>query len=230
MNDLVYIIDGSWSVGSIDFETAKRWLVNITSGFDVGSQYTQVAVVQYSDMPRLEVPLGKHQSSQDLIAAIRDIGYLGGNTQTGRAIRFATDHVFPSTHRSHAAKNRIAVVVTDGKSQDDVVDASVEARAQNIILFAVGVGNEITSSELVSIANKPSSDYVLYAEDYTNMERIRDAMEQKLCEGESWRLSCPNPTLRVEKRAQPTIHFNHTQYRESHTGTTAKPETCGSGK
>ncbi|XP_061096158.1 collagen alpha-1(XXI) chain-like [Conger conger] len=182
MNDLVYIIDGSWSVGSIDFETAKRWLVNITSGFDVGSQYTQVAVVQYSDTPRLEVPLGKHQSSQDLVGAIREIDYLGGNTQTGRAIRFATDHVFPSTHRSHSAKNRIAVVVTDGKSQDDVVDASVEARAQDIILFAVGVGNEIASSELVSIANKPSSDYVLYAEDYAAMERIRDAMEQKLCE------------------------------------------------
>lgn len=185
MNDLVFIIDGSWSVGSIDFETAKRWLINITSGFDVGSQYTQVAVVQYSETPRLEVPLGEHQSSQDLIQAIRDISYLGGNTQTGRAIRFATDHVFPSSQRYHTAKNHIAVVVTDGKSQDDVVDASVEARARDIILFAVGVGNEITSSELVSIANKPASDYVLYAEDYSAMERIRDAMEQKLCEGET---------------------------------------------
>ncbi|KAJ8376531.1 hypothetical protein SKAU_G00071110 [Synaphobranchus kaupii] len=182
MNDLVYIIDGSWSVGTTDFETAKRWLVNITSGFDVGSQYTQVAVVQYSETPRLEIPLGKHQNSQDLVQAIGDIDYLGGNTQTGRAIKFATDHVFPSSQRSHTAKNRIAVVVTDGKSQDDVVDASVEAKAQDIILFAVGVGSEITGSELVSIANKPASDYVLYAEDYTTMDRIRDAMEQKLCE------------------------------------------------
>ncbi|XP_035269109.1 collagen alpha-1(XXI) chain [Anguilla anguilla] len=182
MNDLVYIVDGSWSVGSADFETAKRWLINITSGFDVGSEYTQVAVVQYSDTPRLEIALGEHRSNRDLVQAIRDIGYLGGNTQTGRAIRFATDHVFPSTRRSLTAKNRIAVVVTDGKSQDDVVDASVEAKAQDIILFAVGVGNEITSSELVSIANKPASDYVLYAEDYTTMDRIRDAMEQKLCE------------------------------------------------
>ncbi|KAK6310722.1 hypothetical protein J4Q44_G00187770, partial [Coregonus suidteri] len=181
-NDLVYIIDGSSSVGTPDFDLAKRWLVNITSGFDVSSRHTHVGVVQYSDTPRLEIPLGKHLSSQELVGAINTIGYLGGNTQTGRAIKFATQHVFPSSNRTQPARNRIAVVLTDGRSQDDVVDAAVEAKAQNIILFAVGVGNEITNSELVSMANKPPSTYVLYAEDYSAIGNIRDAMEQKLCE------------------------------------------------
>ncbi|XP_006800931.1 collagen alpha-1(XXI) chain-like [Neolamprologus brichardi] len=182
VNDLVYIIDGSWSVGVSDFDTAKQWLINITSQFDISSHYTQVAVIQYSDTPRLEIPLGKHQGVAELIKAIRSISYLGGNTQTGRAIKFAVDHVFASSQRSNLVKNRIAVVVTDGKSQDDVVDASMEARAQSITVFAVGVGTEITTSELISIANKPSSTYVLYAEDYTTIDRIRDSMEQKLCE------------------------------------------------
>ena len=63
------------------------------------------------------------------------------------------------------------------------VDASVEARAEGVTVFAVGVGSEITTSELVSIANRPSSAYVLYAEDYTTIDRIRDNMEQRLCEG-----------------------------------------------
>ncbi|KAG9276700.1 collagen alpha-1(XXI) chain-like [Astyanax mexicanus] len=182
VNDLVYIVDGSWSVGEEDFETAKRWLVNVTSGFDVSSLYSQVAVVQYSDSLRLEISLGEHQSARELIRAIWEIKYLGGNTQTGRAIKFAVDHVFASSQRGDTVKNRIAVVVTDGKSQDDVVDASEEARAQGIIVFAVGVGSEITSSELKAIANKPSSDYVLYAANYTTIDRIRDSMEQKLCE------------------------------------------------
>lgn len=44
--------------------------------------------------------------------------------QTGRAIKFAVDHVFPSSQRGGRVKNRIAVVVTDGKSQDDVVNVS----------------------------------------------------------------------------------------------------------
>lgn len=63
------------------------------------------------------------------------------------------------------------------------MDASVEARAQGITVFAVGVGSEITTSELVSIANRPSSAYVLYAEDYTTIDLIQGSMEQKLCEG-----------------------------------------------
>lgn len=60
----------------------------------------------------------------------------------------------------------------------------MEARAEGITVFAVGVGSEITASELISIANKPSSTYVLSAEDYTTIHRIRDSMEQKLCEGQ----------------------------------------------
>lgn len=140
--------------------------------------------------------------------------------QTGRAIKFAVDHVFSASQRVSQVKNRIAVVVTDGKSQDDVVnavlppfmetlndlenylkwlsssflhflpqvDASTEARAQGITVFAVGVGSEITTSELISIANVPSSTYVLYAQDYTNIDRIQDSMEQKLCEGQQIKL------------------------------------------
>ncbi|KAA0718610.1 Collagen alpha-1(XXI) chain [Triplophysa tibetana] len=182
-NDLVFIIDGSSSLGVPNFETAKRWLINITNGFDVSTRHTQVAVVQYSDTPRLEIPLGKHQNSQDQIQAISSIPYLGGNTRTGRAIKFATDHVFGMpNHTSPFARNRIAVVLTDGRSQDDVEDAAMEARAQNIVLFAVGVGNEITRAELVSMANKPASTYVLHVEDYNSISSIWNLMEQKLCE------------------------------------------------
>ncbi|XP_069468416.1 collagen alpha-1(XXI) chain-like [Ambystoma mexicanum] len=182
VNDLVFIVDGSWSVGHSDFDTTKSWLVNVTSGFDIDPLYTQVAVVQYSDTPRLDISLGEHTSIEQLMPAMRAMKYMGGNTQTGQAIKFATDKVFPSSQRSNVTKKRFAVVVTDGKSQDDVVNFSEEAKTQNIVLFAVGVGSEITKSELVSIANKPSSAYVLYAEDYTTIERINEAMQQKICE------------------------------------------------
>ncbi|XP_069776966.1 collagen alpha-1(XXI) chain-like [Narcine bancroftii] len=182
VNDLVFIMDGSWSVGLDNFETAKTWLVNVTSRFDIGPEYTQVAVIQYSDTPRLEIPFGQFLTSKQLIAGIERIKYLGGNTQTGRAINFATESVFPSSQRTKTAKNKIAVVVTDGKSQDDVIDASVEARADNIILFAVGVGSEITESELKTIANKPSTAYVIFAEDYNTIERIKEVMQRKICE------------------------------------------------
>lgn len=82
----------------------------------------------------------------------------------------------------------------------------MEARAQAITVFAVGVGSEITTSELISIANKPSSTYVLYAEDYTTIDRIRGSMEQKLCEGQKNLISTFLVLLSTGRQIRVTPH------------------------
>ncbi|XP_034622187.1 collagen alpha-1(XXI) chain isoform X1 [Trachemys scripta elegans] len=177
--DLVFILDGSYSVGPENFEIIKRWLVNITRNFDIGPKFIQVGVVQYSDYPVLEIPLGTHDSTENLIREMEFIQYLGGNTRTGRAIQFSIDHLFAKSSRF---LTKIAVVLTDGKSQDEVKDAAAEARKNKITLFAIGVGSEIEEDELRAIANKPSSTYVFYVEDYIAISRIREVIKQKLCE------------------------------------------------
>ncbi|NXW66258.1 COLA1 protein, partial [Eurystomus gularis] len=177
--DLVFILDGSYSVGPENFEIIKSWLVNITRNFDIGPKFIQVGVVQYSDYPVLEIPLGSHESTENLIREMESIHYLGGNTRTGRAIQFAFDHLFAKSSRF---LTKIAVVLTDGKSQDEVKDVAAEARKNKITLFAIGVGSEIEEDELKAIANKPSSTYVFYVEDYIAISRIREVIKQKLCE------------------------------------------------
>ncbi|XP_066468517.1 collagen alpha-1(XXI) chain [Tiliqua scincoides] len=177
--DLVFILDGSYSVGPENFEIIKRWLVNITSNFDIGPKFIQVGVVQYSDYPVLEIPLGTHDSNENLVGEMESIHYLGGNTRTGRAIQFAIDHLFAKSSRF---LTKIAVVLTDGKSQDEVKDVAAEARKNKITLFAIGVGSETEEDELRAIANKPSTTYVFYVEDYIAISRIREVIKQKLCE------------------------------------------------
>uniref|UniRef100_A0A8C4Q5F0 VWFA domain-containing protein n=1 Tax=Eptatretus burgeri TaxID=7764 RepID=A0A8C4Q5F0_EPTBU len=181
-NELVFLLDGSWSVKPENFETVKQWLVNISSSFDIGPEYTLVSVIQYSDAPQLEISLAAHKSSERLIAAISDILYMGGNTQTGRSIQFVTKQVFPVSPRASAVLVRTVVVVTDGKSQDNVTVAALEAREKGITLFAIGVGNEVEEAELKEIANKPSSSYVFYVEDYGAISRIKEVIKQKICE------------------------------------------------
>ncbi|XP_062981116.1 collagen alpha-1(XXI) chain isoform X1 [Elgaria multicarinata webbii] len=177
--DLVFILDGSYSVGPENFEIIKRWLVNITSNFDIGPKFIQVGVVQYSDYPVLEIPLGSHDSNENLVRGMEYIQYLGGNTRTGKAIQFAIDHLFAKSPRF---LTKIAIVLTDGKSQDEVKDIAAEARRNKITLFAIGVGSETEEDELRAIANKPSSRYVFYVEDYIAISRIREIIKQKLCE------------------------------------------------
>uniref|UniRef100_A0A4W3K6T8 Collagen alpha-1(XXI) chain n=1 Tax=Callorhinchus milii TaxID=7868 RepID=A0A4W3K6T8_CALMI len=181
-NDLVFILDGSFSVGPENFEIVKSWIVNISSSFEIGNKFTQVGVIQYSDDPLLEIPLGKYSSNEDLMKAMEAIEYMGGNTRTGKAITFGVKDVFSSSYRAANAVTKVAIVLTDGKSQDDVKDYAEEARKKKITLFAIGVGDETEEFELQAIANKPSSTYVFYVEDYTGISRIREVMKQKLCE------------------------------------------------
>nr|XP_006000396.1 PREDICTED: collagen alpha-1(XXI) chain [Latimeria chalumnae] len=181
-SELVFILDGSFSVGPDNFEIVKKWLVNISSNFDIGLKFTQVGVIQYSDNPLLEIPLGLHTSNEELIKGMEAIEYLGGNTRTGKAIEFAAAKMFASSSRTGFDITKIAVVLTDGKSQDEVKDAAEDARKNRITLFAIGIGSEIEESELKAIANKPSSTYVFYVEDYIAISRIREVIKQKLCE------------------------------------------------
>lgn len=182
-SDLVFIVDGSWSVDDVNFELVKKWLMNITTSFNIDQKFTQVGVVQYSDDPFLEIPLGKHDSSKNLLKAMDDINYMGGNTRTGQAIKFATDKLFALSERGPHGIAKIAVVLTDGKSQDEVLAAAEAARKKGIILFAIGVGSETAETELRAIANKPSRTYVFYVEDYKAISKIRETIRQKLCEG-----------------------------------------------
>uniref|UniRef100_A0A8B9JDP9 Collagen alpha-1(XXI) chain n=1 Tax=Astyanax mexicanus TaxID=7994 RepID=A0A8B9JDP9_ASTMX len=206
-SDLVFIVDGSWSVDDTNFEIVKWWLVNITTSFNIGQKFTQIGVVQYSDDPVLHIPLGKHHSVRDLIKAMESIDYMGGNTNTGKAIKFANDKLFALSERAPNGVAKIAVVLTDGKSQDGVQEAAEAARKKGIILFAIGVGSQTEESELMEIANKPSSTYVFYVEDYKAISKIREVIRQKLCE----ETVCPTKIpidSRDEKGFDILLHLN----------------------
>ncbi|XP_066536091.1 collagen alpha-1(XXI) chain isoform X2 [Hoplias malabaricus] len=206
-SDLVFILDGSWSVDDTNFEIVKWWLVNITTSFNIGQKFTQIGVVQYSDDPVLHIPLGQHYSTKDLSQSIESIDYMGGNTNTGRAIKFTSHELFDLSERGPNGVAKIAVVLTDGKSQDDVQEAADAARKKGIILFAIGVGSETEESELRAIANKPSSTYVFYVEDYKAISRIREVIRQKLCE----ETVCPTKIpidSRDEKGFDILLHLN----------------------
>ncbi|XP_072293499.1 uncharacterized protein col21a1 [Eucyclogobius newberryi] len=205
--DLVFILDGSWSVEDINFEIVKRWLVNITSSFQVGQKFTQVGVVQYSDDPVLEIPLGKYTSNKEVLKAMENIEYMGGNTRTGTAIKFATDKLFGLSERGPAGVARIAVVLTDGKSQDEVLKAAEAARKKGVTLFAIGVGSMTEEVELQDIANKPFSTYVFSVKDYKAISRIIQVIRQKLCEETVCPVKIPVDS-RDEKGFDILLHLN----------------------
>ena len=47
--DLIFMLDSSGSIGSDNFEIAKKWLISITKSFEIGKRAAQVSVMQFTD-------------------------------------------------------------------------------------------------------------------------------------------------------------------------------------
>lgn len=51
--------------------------------------------------------------------------------------------------------SRVAIIITDGRSQDNVTEPALAARNLNINTFAIGVTDHVLPSELELIAGSP---------------------------------------------------------------------------
>lgn len=81
--DLVFLVDGSWSVGRENFKYIRNFISAVAGAFDIGEDKTRVAVVQYSTDTRTEFNLNQYFKRAELLQAIRNLPYKGGNTMTG---------------------------------------------------------------------------------------------------------------------------------------------------
>lgn len=123
--DLVFLIDGSGSIGSYVFQTeVLRFLAEFTELFDIAPQKTRVSVVQYSDQIRHEFGLDNYSDRKSLQNAIRNIEYLTGLTRTGAAIEHVANEAFSERRgaRPVGQVSRVAIVITDGRSQVRIVE------------------------------------------------------------------------------------------------------------
>ena len=44
--DLIFLVDGSTSVGRRDFETTKEWIISFVKQFEIGEYNTKIGVVK----------------------------------------------------------------------------------------------------------------------------------------------------------------------------------------
>ncbi|PIO37915.1 hypothetical protein AB205_0090430, partial [Aquarana catesbeiana] len=182
--DLIFLLDTSSSVGKEDFEKVRQWVSNLVDTFEIEPDKTRVGVVRYSGKPYTEFDLGRFQTREDVKEAARNIKYYGGNTNTGDALRYITTYSFSEEAggrpRERAIK-KVAILLTDGRSQDLVLEPATAAHKAGIRIFAVGVG-EALKEELVEIASEPKSAHVFHVSDYNAIDKIRGILRRRLCE------------------------------------------------
>uniref|UniRef100_A0A671KER1 Matrilin-4-like n=1 Tax=Sinocyclocheilus anshuiensis TaxID=1608454 RepID=A0A671KER1_9TELE len=178
--DLVFIIDGSRSVRPHEFETMRKFMIDIIHELDIGLEATRVGVVQYSSQVQNVFSLKAFSKIAQMVKAINEIIPLAQGTMTGLAIRYAMNVAFSAEEGARPNVPHVAVIVTDGRPQDRVAEVAAAARESGIEIYAIGVARADMTS-LRAMASPPFEDHVFLVESFDLIHQFGLQFQDKLC-------------------------------------------------
>ncbi|NXA33657.1 MATN2 protein, partial [Eudromia elegans] len=196
--DLVFVIDGSKSLGENNFEIVKQFVSDVLDSLEISPKAARVGLLQYSTEVRTEFTLRQFSSVKDMKKAVSQMKYMERGSMTGLALKHMLERSFTESEGARplsAGVPRVSVVFTDGRAQDEVSEWAARAKQNGIIIYVVGIGKAI-EEELLEIASEPS--HLFYAEDFTAMEEISEKLRVQICEalqGSAHRPEPPSGTL-----------------------------------
>ncbi|XP_047672548.1 vitrin isoform X8 [Tachysurus fulvidraco] len=176
-NDIAFIIDGSSSVGTGNFRTVLQFVANVTREFEISDTDTRIGAVQYTYEQRLEFAFGQHNTKADVLNAIRHINYWSGGTSTGAAITYAAEKLFS---KSKPNKRKIMIVITDGRSYDDVRAPALAVHRSGVIAYSIGIA-WAAQDELEYIATDPDKDHSFFVDEFDNLYKYVPKIIQNIC-------------------------------------------------
>ncbi|XP_039245426.1 vitrin isoform X3 [Pipra filicauda] len=175
--DIGFVIDGSSSVGTSNFRTVLQFVANISKEFEISDTDTRVGAVQYTYEQRLEFSFDKYSTKEDVLSAIKRISYWSGGTSTGAAISYASEQLFS---KSKPNKRKIMILITDGRSYDDVSVPAMEAHRNGVIAYSIGVA-WAAPDELEAIATDPHKEHSFFVDEFDNLYRYVNQLIQNIC-------------------------------------------------
>ena len=185
---MVFVLDASGSIGSVHFESMKETVENIVSSLTIGEDKTRVAVMVFSSSASLIFNLNSYNESDTLVEAIKNIRYTGGGTNTALALKTLRLGAFSEILgvRPENESTRIAIVITDGRSNnptETAQEAELLRNSAKFRIYAIGIGSGIGEDELISIAGDRNT--VLQLENFRidELQRLEENITREACIG-----------------------------------------------
>ncbi|XP_063569219.1 collagen alpha-3(VI) chain isoform X5 [Pongo abelii] len=139
--DIVFLVDGSSALGLANFNAIRDFIAKVIQRLEIGQDLIQVAVAQYADTVRPEFYFNTHPTKREVITAVRKMKHLDGSAlYTGSALDFVRNNLFTSSAGYRAAKGipKLLVLITGGKSLDEISQPAQELKRSSIMAFAIG--------------------------------------------------------------------------------------------
>ncbi|NWI41955.1 COKA1 protein, partial [Picathartes gymnocephalus] len=135
---------------------------------------------QYSSDPRTEWDLSSHSTREQVLEAVRNLRYKGGNTFTGLALTHVLEQNLKPDAGARLEAEKLVILLTDGKSQDDANLAAQTLKNLGIEIFAIGVKNA-DEAELRQVASEPLELTVYNVLDFPLLSSLVGKLTRVLC-------------------------------------------------
>ncbi|XP_006846695.1 PREDICTED: collagen alpha-4(VI) chain-like [Chrysochloris asiatica] len=181
VGDIVFLVDTS--INPQQARHVQKFLSSMVTGFNVGRETIRVGLAQYSDAPSSEFLLSTYLHKNDVLNHIKNFPFKPGGRKTGLALQFILDHHFQETAGSRAKQGvpQVAIVISNGPSEDYVSEAAEALRRAGILLYAVGVRNAVWE-ELRDVASSPVEKFATLVPNFLGLNNLAQKLWQELCD------------------------------------------------
>ena len=183
--NLVFVVDGSGSIksqGEGNFQRSKDFIIELVRSFKIGKKDTNVALVLYSKKANVVFDLDKYDKVDYIVKAIDKMSYPGGYTKTGYALDKVRSKVFKGLKKDRKSLPKVVLVLTDGKSQDDVAEPAKKLRDEGAAIISLGVGCCYDDQELKEMASDPDEQHV-FEVSFWALSEIKSVVREQICTG-----------------------------------------------
>lgn len=158
----MFLLDGSDETLS-GFPLMKGFVQQVVETLNVGENSDRVSVVQYSRDQQTHFSLNTYMDKRDVLNAVLQLSHRGGVARkTGAALDYVRRRAFSASSGSRGEEGvpQVLILLTGGRSQDDVSQAAVALKHEKVVPFCVGTRNA-DIIELQTVAHNPSYAFSL---------------------------------------------------------------------
>ncbi|XP_044311641.1 collagen alpha-6(VI) chain-like isoform X2 [Varanus komodoensis] len=177
--EFVFLIDGSTRVSTEAFNRMKDFLKKLLDLIGYNSNI-KVGMAQFSENYQEEFSLGNYQNSSELKDKIDNVsGMQGDKTYMGKALREVKS--FFKSPKQRIARNihQKLLLITDGKSDDNIAEPAKVLRDNGVEIHAIGVG-KVNHMQLQLITNSPERKYTVA--NYNELSNVAKHVIEEMCQ------------------------------------------------
>nr|XP_010959554.1 PREDICTED: collagen alpha-4(VI) chain-like [Camelus bactrianus] len=155
--DVVFLADTSQNTSWTSFQWMRNFISRVVGMLDVGRDKYRIGLAQYGGQGHTEFLLNTYQTQDEMTGHIHDHFVLrGGPRRTGKALRYIHQTFFQEAAGSRFLQGipQYAVVITSGRSGDEVGDAAQTLREKGVKVMSVGV-QDFDRRELEGMGTPP---------------------------------------------------------------------------